>query len=208
MATMLCPTCRKPLKNDQLGVARCYNKDCAEYGLTAHVDQPIDRRARMHDAIDKIFDRKAAWDEVKPKYNAEAVQKAINKDKRIGGKEAKLIHALLKGRTGDERRYPSYTTAELEKAIAAGRGTPAMEEEVAARKVGASKPRITPQIVPLSKARDTSPFDRDTDKGAERIVKRESKAGKTAKQIAKEYGFSLSFVEEAMGGKAKDVQPV
>jgi hypothetical protein len=43
-------------------------------------------------------------DEVKPvspKYNAEAVQKEINKDKRIGGKEAKLIHSLLKGRTGD-----------------------------------------------------------------------------------------------------------
>jgi hypothetical protein len=42
--------------------------------------------------------------EVKPvgiKYNAEAVQKEIKKDKRIGGKEAKAIHALLKGRTGD-----------------------------------------------------------------------------------------------------------
>lgn len=34
-------------------------------------------------------------------YNAAAVQKEINKDKRIGGKEAKAIHALLKGRTGD-----------------------------------------------------------------------------------------------------------
>lgn len=32
------------------------------------------------------------------KYNAEAVQKEINKDKRIGDKEAKLIHSLLKGR--------------------------------------------------------------------------------------------------------------
>ncbi len=35
------------------------------------------------------------------KYNAEAVQKQINKDPRIKGKEAKAIHALLKGRTGD-----------------------------------------------------------------------------------------------------------
>jgi hypothetical protein len=31
-------------------------------------------------------------------YNCEAVQKEIDKDKRIGKKEAKLIHALLKGR--------------------------------------------------------------------------------------------------------------
>jgi hypothetical protein len=32
------------------------------------------------------------------KYNKEAVEKMIKKDRRIKGKEAKLIHALLKGR--------------------------------------------------------------------------------------------------------------
>jgi hypothetical protein len=32
------------------------------------------------------------------KYNKEAVDKSIKKDPRIKGKEAKLIHALLKGR--------------------------------------------------------------------------------------------------------------
>ncbi len=32
------------------------------------------------------------------KYNKEAVDEAINKDPRIKGKEAKLIHRLLKGR--------------------------------------------------------------------------------------------------------------
>ncbi len=32
------------------------------------------------------------------KYNKEAVDKAIKKDPRIKGKEAKLIHRLLKGR--------------------------------------------------------------------------------------------------------------
>lgn len=32
------------------------------------------------------------------KYNKEAVDKQIKKDPRIKGKEAKLIHALLKGR--------------------------------------------------------------------------------------------------------------
>ena len=31
-------------------------------------------------------------------YNKEAVQKEIDNDKTIGKKEAKLIHALLKGR--------------------------------------------------------------------------------------------------------------
>ena len=31
------------------------------------------------------------------KYNADSVQKAIDRDKTIGSKEAKLIHALLKG---------------------------------------------------------------------------------------------------------------
>ena len=33
------------------------------------------------------------------KYNKQAVQKQIDKDRRIKGKEAKIIHALLKGRT-------------------------------------------------------------------------------------------------------------
>ena len=31
-------------------------------------------------------------------YNAKAVQAAIDRDKTIGAKEAKVIHALLKGR--------------------------------------------------------------------------------------------------------------
>ena len=34
----------------------------------------------------------------KHRYNKEAVQKEIKKDPRIKSKEAKLIHALLKGR--------------------------------------------------------------------------------------------------------------
>ena len=36
------------------------------------------------------------------KYNPEEVQKAIDRDKTIGKKEAKLIHALLKGRSKNE----------------------------------------------------------------------------------------------------------
>jgi hypothetical protein len=57
--------------------------------------------------------------------------------------------------------------------------------------------------------RDASPFDRDTDAGSARIVKREAAAGKTAKEIVAKYGFSKSFVDEEMpSGKAKDVEPV
>lgn len=33
-----------------------------------------------------------------PRYNADAVDAEIRKDRRIKGKEARLIHALLRGR--------------------------------------------------------------------------------------------------------------
>jgi hypothetical protein len=39
-----------------------------------------------------------------PKYDAEAVSKAIAASRpKIGPKEAKLIHALLRGRTPDQK---------------------------------------------------------------------------------------------------------
>jgi hypothetical protein len=37
-------------------------------------------------------------DGLPPKYNEKAVEQEIKKNPRIRGKEAKLIHALLKGR--------------------------------------------------------------------------------------------------------------
>lgn len=46
------------------------------------------------------------------------------------------------------RMFPAYTLAELEAAIAAGRGTDAMAAEVAARKAGASKAFVVPQLMP------------------------------------------------------------
>lgn len=59
------------------------------------------------------------------------------------------------------------------------------------------------------RARDASPFERDTDKGAVAIVKREKAAGMLAHDIAKKYGFSLGFVNETLGKKkASDVKPV
>lgn len=51
------------------------------------------------------------------------------------------------------RKYPAYTTAQLEAAVAAGKDTPAMRQEIADRKAGASVPLVVPQIVP---AKDTS----------------------------------------------------
>jgi len=45
------------------------------------------------------------------------------------------------------RKYPSYTLADLEKAVAEGRGNPTMVEEIANRKSGASQHKVTPQIL-------------------------------------------------------------
>jgi hypothetical protein len=44
-------------------------------------------------------------------------------------------------------KYPSYTTKELELAIAAGNGNEVMIQEVADRKAGVSTCKITPQIM-------------------------------------------------------------
>jgi hypothetical protein len=44
------------------------------------------------------------------------------------------------------RKYPSYTLAELEAAVAAGRGNYLMVAEIKARKNGASSAFIVPQI--------------------------------------------------------------
>lgn len=64
-----------------------------------------------------------------------------------------------------------------------------------------------------------SPFDVDTDAKAAKLVKRESKT-MTSAEIARKYGFSLSFVKEVLGetgkgslnavlaSRAKDVAPV
>lgn len=69
-----------------------------------------------------------------------------------------------------------------------------LHDEFGARRVNAA----------FAKAQDASPFERDTDAGAERIVRREAKARLSADKIAKKYGFSLSFVKEVLG----DVKPV
>jgi hypothetical protein len=45
------------------------------------------------------------------------------------------------------RKYPSYTTAQLEASVAAGRGNDVMIEEIARRKAGLSVAQITPQLL-------------------------------------------------------------
>ncbi len=45
------------------------------------------------------------------------------------------------------RKYPSFTTAELEAFVAAGNGNPVMVQEIADRKAGVSKLTVTPQIM-------------------------------------------------------------
>lgn len=45
------------------------------------------------------------------------------------------------------RKYPSYTTEELEASVAAGRGNDVMIEEIARRKAGLSVATVTPQIM-------------------------------------------------------------
>jgi hypothetical protein len=46
-----------------------------------------------------------------------------------------------------DRKYPSYTLADLEKFVAEGKGNPAMVQEIADRKSGASHTKVTPQIL-------------------------------------------------------------
>lgn len=46
------------------------------------------------------------------------------------------------------RKYPAYTTAQLEAFVAAGNGNPSMVQEIADRKAGLSVVKIIPQLVP------------------------------------------------------------
>ena len=58
------------------------------------------------------------------------------------------------------RKYPAYTLADLEKFVAEGRGNPAMVEEIAARKSGASPVRVVPQIEPMGRRRSEADTNR------------------------------------------------
>lgn len=201
--------------------------------------------------------KKDALYDVEPvKYNPTAVQKAINKDKRIGGKEAKAIHSLLKGRTGDGAETKKQ---ELERKLKAARHemnlakhdgssldfqrhtadiVKRLEREVASAKdvapvgdgesdhkkwkmeqvkqeckqcggtgkkdgakcgncYGKGSYTIT-RTTPANDDEDDA-FKRDTDKGSAILIKKDAKT-MTSAEIARKYGFSLSFVKEVLGG--------
>lgn len=56
-----------------------------------------------------------------------------------------------------KRKYPAYTTKQLEEAVKAGCGTPEMVQEIADRKAGISKSLVVPQITPLRKVEEHQP---------------------------------------------------
>jgi len=72
------------------------DKDIDNDGDVDDSDEYIDnKRKTVSKAIKK--DKEKGESEVEEAYNKDAVDKEVNKDKRIKGKERKMIHALLKG---------------------------------------------------------------------------------------------------------------
>lgn len=53
----------------------------------------------------------------------------------------------MDGAMVSKRKYPSYTTEELEVIVAAGRGNDVMIQEIADRKAGRSVVKIVPQLL-------------------------------------------------------------
>jgi hypothetical protein len=76
---------------------------------------------------------------------ADAVEK-LNAGVDSLGKRMADMDAGRSAQPGRKKMYPGYTTEDLEKTIAKGGAPQAMIEEVAARKSGASKTFVTPQI--------------------------------------------------------------
>lgn len=148
------------------------------------------------------------------KYNAEAAQKEIKKDKRIGGKEAKAIHSLLKGRTGDDKPNMSSLMksedAEVNPVGSVRHSVAAAPSNLSVMPKAAKRGAV---VAPVGDDKDDS-FKRDTDKGAAELIRKDGKT-MTAAEIARKYGFDLKFVKEVLGGgnqrpghPAKDVKPV
>jgi hypothetical protein len=84
-------------------------KDGTDLASGIPLNAKLDDCIRMADALYARADAmsEGRWDAEQPKkpaegvrYNAEAVQKEIAKDPRIKGREAKMIHALLRGHGG------------------------------------------------------------------------------------------------------------
>lgn len=92
------------------------------------------------------------------KEKRDAADAALAAGRYVSGRDCR---AVLDAKTAaDARKYPSYTLAQLEAFVAAGQGNPAMVEEIAERKAGASVTRVTPQIVPLAGMKATGKVGR------------------------------------------------
>lgn len=89
---------------------------------------------------DKQRDHEAEQADLDRKHEAK-----LAKSKSVTG------DAELTGGSGSnsamDRKYPSYTLADLEKMVAEGRGNAVMEQEIADRKSGVSAVKTTPQIL-------------------------------------------------------------
>lgn len=65
------------------------------------IDDLIEKTDALERRVDALTKKEDPPSKREPEYNEEAVNKAIAASKpKIGGKEAKLIHGLLKGRHG------------------------------------------------------------------------------------------------------------
>lgn len=80
-------------------------------------------------------------------------QQELNKAERAKGRslnssELEALRRKLRDEPAKDaaRKWPSYTLAELEATVKAGKGSREMEEEIQNRKTGASQIRVTPQI--------------------------------------------------------------
>lgn len=94
------------------------DKDIDNDGDVDDSDEYIDnKRKTVSKAIKK--DKENGETEVEEAYNKDAVDKEVNKDKRIKGKERKMIHALLKGHGKSKTKNEDVENAEdiMESAI-------------------------------------------------------------------------------------------
>lgn len=103
----------------------------------------------MKDTALTAFDAALAQDAAQ--VDNDRYQQALNKAEREKGRslnsaEIEALRRKLRDANDAARKWPSYTLAELEAAVKAGKGSREMEEEIQNRKSGSSQIRVTPQI--------------------------------------------------------------
>lgn len=163
----------------------------------------------FHDQVDTLKSQALALGKYpvgKDKVEYDRLMKAIEKleNEHFRAKDADDIEYVLwgrpKGKTDALYDKVLYTKgkspADLEriKKVAAKDGWHSFRVQ----KIDGTKPDFTKALAKDTLAPVGSPFDVDTDAGAEKMVKREASAGLSPDKIAKKHGFSLSFVKEVL----------